>query len=251
MLKHQPKTLAKTLDFLIRHSPGEHGLFWDKDGTMPWKDFYWCLQQDPSLRFVREASIREMMLIGIELPFVLDGNHLRLRSEFGPVVYRAASNIPKRLFGGIKHNNLVNVQKIGLRPTRRAYLPLTGDRDFAVRLAARNQQESIVLDITAPEAVADGVSILDAGGNLYLAEYIPVEFIIFPKLRQEVADKLAQPHRKPKVQPSPPPTPGSFILEPRHMEAPGTAKSPGKGTGRSAKSGWKKDSRKQRHKRDI
>src|SRR5208337_4911171 len=100
MLKHQPKTLAKILDYIARRSPGEHGLFWDPDGGMPWKEFYWVLQEDPSLRFVRESTIRELALLGIELPFALDGKLLRLRPEVACPRYPSASEVPERLYFG-------------------------------------------------------------------------------------------------------------------------------------------------------
>ena len=122
MLKHQPKTLAKTLDYIIWRSPGEYGLFWDPDGTMPWKDFYWALQEDLSLRFVRQSTIRELTLLGIELPFALDGNLLRLRPEFALPVYPPASDVPERLYFGLKPKNLAHTQKFGLISTRRRFV---------------------------------------------------------------------------------------------------------------------------------
>ena len=89
MLKHQPKTLARTLAYIAVHSPHEFGLYWDADGSMPWKEFYWALQEDDSLRFVRESSVRELQLLGIELPFSLEGNRLRLSSGTAlPVILR-------------------------------------------------------------------------------------------------------------------------------------------------------------------
>ncbi len=79
--QYNPKTLAKTLSYIAYQAPAEYGLFWDPDGTMPWKELYWALQEDPSLRFVREGIVRELnYLPGCELPFALEGNLLRLRA---------------------------------------------------------------------------------------------------------------------------------------------------------------------------
>ncbi len=64
-----PRTLARTLSTIAVHCPWEHGLFWDPDGSMPWKEFYWALQEDHSLRFVRESHIRELAYLGLEVPF--------------------------------------------------------------------------------------------------------------------------------------------------------------------------------------
>jgi len=251
MLKHQHKTLAKTLGGIITHSPGEYGLFWDPDGTMPWKEFYWALQEDFSLRFVRQSTIQELTLLGIELPFVLDGNLLRLRPEFALPPYPPASDVPKRLYFGLKPKNMVYTQKIGLRSSRRRFVPVYGERELALRIARRDEKTPIPIEILAREACQSGLSFLAAGLHLYLAESIPAEFILFPQVRQDLAERLAAPARKPEVQPSPPPTPGSFIVQTHHLQPPGAGQLTKKGAKKDPKGGWKKEGRKERHKRDM
>ncbi len=247
MLKHQPKTLAKILDYIARRSPGEYGLFWDPNGIMPWKEFYWALQEDPSLRFVRENSIRELALLGIQLPFLLEGNLLRLAPGASPPDYSPATELPERLFYGIRPKTLVNTQYIGLTSRARPFIPLSDDRELAFRIAKRREQEPILVEILAREANAGGVLFLKAGPSLYLVESVPVEFILFPKIRQDLAARLLSERvLRPKEKPSPPPTPGTFTVTPEHMETHGSGKS-----GKSAKGGWKKDARRERHKRDI
>lgn len=250
MLKHQPKTLAKTLDFVARRSPGENGLFWDPDGTMPWKEFYWALQQDTSLRFVREATIRELTLLGIELPFALDGSMLRLRPEIGPPAYPQASDVPARLYFGLKPKNMVYAQEFGLKSTRRRFVALCAERELAMRIAGRTEQAPILIEILARQAHESGLSFLVAGQDLYLAQSVPAEFILFPKVRQDPADKLAAAHKK-KVKPSPAVAPGSFIVQPHHLQALGGGKQSGKSAKKDPNGGWKKEGRKERRKREI
>ena len=251
MLKHQPKTLAKTLDYILRRSPGEHGLFWDPDGTMPWKEFYHALQQDQSLRFVRQSTIRELALLGIELSFLVDGNLLRLRPEFGPPVYELAADPPKKLYYGLRPKNLVHVQNTGLRSTSRRFVALCAERPLALQIDTRVEKAPILLEILAGEACENGLSFFAAGGDLYLAESVPVEFILFPKVRQDLAERLAAPPGKPKTQPSLPTAAGSFIVKPSHLQAQSAGEPPGKAVKTNGRGRWKKDKRKERHKRDI
>ena len=227
MLKHQPKTLAKTLDYIARRSPGEYGLFWDPDGTMPWKDFYWALQQDDSLRFVRESTIKEITLLGIELPFVFEGNLLRLRPEFGPPVYEPAVEMPGRLYFGLKPKNLIHTRKFGLKNARRPFVPLSSRRETALRIAGRTEEGPLLIEILALEASEAGLSFFAAGGDLYLIDSVPVEYILFPNIRRDLAERLAAaPAAKQKV--STPSTPGSFIVDPQYFEAPGSGRPAGK-----------------------
>jgi putative RNA 2'-phosphotransferase len=251
MPKYQPKTLAKTLDYIVRRSPGEHGLFWDLDGTMPWKEFHWALQQDHSLRFVREPTIRELQLLGIELPFSIDGNLLRLNPEFGRPVYQPAADLPKRLYFGIKPKNLVHIQNMGLKSTRRQFVALCAERELALRIAERTEPAPILIEILAREAYETGIPMLAAGGNLYLVESIPAQFILFPQVRREPAEGPAAPAGKPKNKPSSQTAPGSFTVAPHHLQAAGAGNPAGKAAKTQEKSGWKKERRKERHKRDI
>ncbi len=187
---------------------------------MPWKEFYWALQQDVSLRFVRESTIRELTLLGMELPFALDGNLLRLRPEFGPPVYPVASEVPARLYFGLKPKNLVHTQNIGLKSARRRFVTLCAERELALRIAVRTEEDPILIEILARGAHESGLSFLVAGQDFYLVESVPVEFILFPKLRQDPADRLAASLKK-KVQPSPAIAPGSFIVQSHHLSGAG------------------------------
>jgi putative RNA 2'-phosphotransferase len=251
MLKHQHKTLAKTLDYIARHSPGEYGLFWDPEGTMPWKEFYWALQQDSALRFVRQATIKELTLLGIELPFVLDGTLLRLRPEFATPAYRPASDVPGRLYFCLKPKSMVHTQQLGLKSTRRRFVPICGERELALRIALRDEKTPIPIEILAREACQSGLSFLAAGPHLYLVESVPAQFLLFPKVRQDLTERPAASVRKPEARPSPYTAPGSFIVQTRHLETPSTAKPSKKVQKNDPKGGWKKEGRKERHKREI
>jgi putative RNA 2'-phosphotransferase len=250
MLKHKPQTLAKTLDFIGRHSPAEFGLFWDPDGTMPWKEFYWALQEDSTLRFVRESTIRELTLVGVELPFVLDANLLRLRPEAGWHDYPVATEVPGRLYFGLKPKHLALAKEEGLRAARRRFLPLCEEKELAVRIAKRTEPSPIVVEILAEEALRSGLRFFPAGPHLYLVESVAAQFINFPTLRRETAEKLTPPVKKSK--PAPPPGfAGSFIVEAHHLGIGGSSKAAPKGSNRGTKGGWKRSGRTERHKRDV
>ncbi|MGC9965425.1 MAG: hypothetical protein ABSE08_08465 [Syntrophobacteraceae bacterium] len=248
MLKHQPKTLARTLEYIAIRSPGEYGLFWDPDGAMPWKEFYWALQEDPSLRFVRESTVRELGLLGMELPFVLDGSRLRLVPETIKPEYPAASEVPERLYLGLRPKNMVYIQKNGLHSAGKRLLALCSERELALRIAKRREQAPILIEILAREASGSGLSFFVAGPHLYLAESVPVEFIVFPKIRRDLLERPAERVPKREEKPSPAVAPGSFTVQPHHLQA---SQPSGKGMKKDARSGWKKDSRKERHKRDL
>jgi hypothetical protein len=117
-----------------------------------------------------------------------------------------------------------------------------------LRIAKRRDEAPILIEILAREASGNGLSFLVAGPHLYLAESVPAAFIVFPKIRRDSAEKLAERAPKRKEKPSPAVAPGSFTVQPHHL--PGSQLA-AKGSKKDAKAGWKKDSRKERHKRDL
>ncbi len=253
--RYMPKTLAKTLSYIGMYAPGEYGLYWDSDGTMPWKEFYWALQDDPELRFVRQTHIRELNALGLQLPFTLDGKFLRLRSHPTPPVYPATEEIPIRLYFACRRKHYGFVLTHGLRAFGRPLLMLAGSEEFALRLARRRDREAIPLAVRAQEAVAAGaISLRKAGPELYLTEAVPLEYLLCPPLREQQpaasAPKKKEPHSATRTDL---PSPGSFVVEPGQFPQifvdPAASGKSRKKAGKGPE--WKRKNRKERKKRTI
>lgn len=257
-----PKTLAKTLTTMACFEPGEYGLFWDEDGTMPWKEFYWALQDDPRLRFVRESTLKELPLLGFPLPFVVEGPRVRLLKGPPGIRYDEAVIPPARLFAGIRRRQLPAVRTEGLRPLHRSYVPLWTDKEKAEHMARRRGSDPVILEVHAREAYGSGVRFFKAGEHLFLAKAIDPVHVVFPKaaLEEEAEKAVERPGRSKKTEDrvKPEAMAGSFAMEPRHVkglfpvwspeEEP--TKEPGPKKGKKEGS-WKRAARKERRKREI
>lgn len=258
-----PKTLAKTLTTMACSLPGDYGLFWDDDGTMPWKEFYWALQEDPRLRFVRQSTVKELSLLGFPLPFVLEGPRVRLLERAPGTRYEEAVVPPARLFAGIHRRQLPAVRTEGLRPLHRSYVPLWTDKNTAERMVRRRgSTDPVVLEVLAREAHAGGGVFFRAGENLFLTKAVASVHLVFPRTAlEDDAEKAGEkPGRSPKREQwvKPDAMAGSFAMEARHVKGlfpdwsseaepkkePSTRK--GKKEGH-----WKRAARKERRKREI
>lgn len=250
-----PRTLAKTLSAIAVHSPWEYGLFWDMDGSMPWKEFHWTLQEDPSLRFVRESHIRELEYLGLDIPFSLDGRVLRLKSGCSPVEIVPVSNPPERLFHGIRRTRVHSVRENGLLPSNRGYLPMASHRDLARRIAGRRDPDPVIIEVYAKKAVTAGLLVLHAGGDLYLTGPMPARMLLIPPIRE---DRLpGTPARKPvkpsEAKPELPLMPGSFFVDLSRFSGDQAQVLPQEKAPRrkGSKTDWRRSSRGERRKRDA
>ena len=255
--QYMPKTLAKTLTYLLTVAPGEHGLFWSPDGTMPWKELYWTLQEDESLRYVREMHLKEIAYLGIELPVVLDGSLLRLKEGIPVPVYPPVQAPPERLYHACRRKQYLTASRNGFVPAGRPFIPLSSDKGLALRLGSRRDPEPLLVEIFAARAASEGIAFLQAGPTLFLAEALPVQYLLFPPVREDFLAKAAarskarSEARRERVQSSP--TPGSFFMDVGHFQE----SAPGGGLqGKDGKKGrrgaeWKRAARKERNKRNV
>jgi putative RNA 2'-phosphotransferase len=250
-----PKTLAKIISYIIYESPAESGLFWRPDGTMPWKELYWSMQEDPSLRFVREAHVKEITLLGLELPATLEGGILRLKPGYPAPSYPVAEQPPERLYYCCRRKSLPVVRLHGLAASERPFIPLAADKELALRIGRRRDPEPILIEVEARKASLAGIPFLKAGPELYLVQSVPVENVICPLVRAGDAPQSAMKKKKEKA-PAPAQTtssPGSFFVRSDQFRDPsgektGAAKGKRKG---KPEDDWKRQSRKERHKRSV
>lgn len=254
--RYNPKTLTKTLLYIAVHAPAEFGLFWDADGTMPWKELYWALQEDASLRFVRESILRELSGLGMDLPFVLDGPRLRLCPDCNQPSYPLADHLPERLYFACRRKQYAYIHEHGITPSGRPLVPLSATKELALRLGRRRDPEPLLLEMLAAKAQVEGESIYWAGADLYLVASVPVRHVVFPLLRAEQQAALTA-WKKAETRPSRPDhptTPGSFFVDVHQFEGRGTAQN---GAGKANKQrgkkkhDWKRDAKQERHKRSL
>ncbi len=253
---YNPKTLAKTLAYLLHRAPAEFGLFWDEDGSMPWKELYWAMQEDPSLRFVRETHLREIGFLGIEFPAALDGHVLKMKPSLPPPVYPPADPLPVRLYYGCRRKALMAAREHGLTAAGRSFLAVSADKDLALRMARRRDPAPALIEVLADAAAAEGICFRHAGADLYLVQSLPVRHLRFPLMSDDKLLTVGGRSKKEKepAQPGAPKTPGSFVVGMEHLrDAVGGPPDGGgkmKGKGRRGAE-WKRASRHERNKRSF
>jgi putative RNA 2'-phosphotransferase len=254
--QYNPKTLAKTISYIAYHAPAEYGLFWDPDGTMPWKELYWALQEDPSLRFVRESSIRELIYLGLELPFVLEENLLRLRAGLEQPFYPLVDNVPEKLYFACRRKQYTTLLEHGIVRSNRSYVPVASNRELALRVGKRRDSSPFLIEVLAARASSEGEPVRWVGAELYLVESVPVRYLILPLIRAEEQGALTL-RKKAETKPSRtvlPVSPGSFFVDAHQIEGHSSARKGGDKTGKKKgrkKDDWKREAKKERGKRSL
>lgn len=182
--------LAKILRTITVVNPAEYGLFWDKDGSMPWKEFLWVLQRQEELRFVRESHIKEIELSGLDLPFFLEESRLKLKTA--PPIYPAVTP-PERLFIAIPLRGVPFVQKKGIFiPSNRSYIALWSNPQESIVMMKPSADEKPVVVTVNTENLPEH-SFYKAGERLFLTDLpLPPDCLIIPPVSEKELEELRE-----------------------------------------------------------
>ncbi len=206
---------------------------------------------------MREGVIRELNYVGLELPFVLEGSLLRLRVDLAEPSYPLPDDVPERLYFACKRKQYASLKEHGIARAHRRYVPVAADKELALRLGKRRDPEPILVEIRAAKAHAEGELIRWAGAELYLVESVSARHLIFPLIRAEQRATLTVRKKNEAKPPRPdlPTSAGSFFVDAHQLQ---TTHSPAKNgvdkgnkqKGRK-KDDWKREAKKERHKRTL
>ena len=209
-MKHLRKVahLGRMMSYLLGNRPYESGLVPDKEGYITIKEFLNAIHEEPSMGYVRESHVREVLIHDSDGIFEIDGKSIRsTRPNFSPVKRGQKHAPPKILFTGVKRKVYPHIMKSGLFPGAKDYVVLSEDSELALRIAKLSDQSPVILEIWAGDAHLKRIPFYHFGGSLYLTTTVPVEFISGPPLPKEV------PPKKEPIESKRETVPGSFFLK--------------------------------------
>jgi putative RNA 2'-phosphotransferase len=174
--------LSKFLALILRHQPERFALRLDEEGWASLAEVMEILHGLPNFRWATRADVMEIAEQGTgggRRRFEVEEGRIRARyghSLAQPVVYEPCVP-PALLYHGTSSDVLDAIRREGLRPMERQYVHLSPDVETALHVGARHDEQPIALTVRAAEAHAAGIEFYRADEAVYLAQYIPPEFI--------------------------------------------------------------------------
>ncbi len=206
--KRKVAHLNRLLNYILGNRPDEFGLVPDKEGYISLKELLKAINEEPNMAYVRESHIQEVLLHNRDGSFEITEKKIRsIKRNFTPVNKdQDRVHPPKTLYKGIKRKTYPFILKSGLLPGSREHIVMTKDKDLAIRIAHRLDQQPIILEIKAGVAAENGIPFFLFGDSIYLADKIPVQFISGPPLPKELPSKKEPVEKEREI------ISGSFIL---------------------------------------
>jgi putative RNA 2'-phosphotransferase len=223
---------------MLGHRPDEFGLVPDGDGFLTHKEIIQALHEESGFSYVRKSHINEVMLSKNRHLFRNEEGRLRvLERRWRFELDKVPETLPHILFTAVRRRAHPVVMEKGLKRSDGNYLILTPDKEVALRIGRRRDQNPVLLEIRADDAKDGGIH-FHPFGSLFLCRHIPANFISGPPVSKELMEG--------RIEAAPQPvefSPGTFTLD--------TSKDPDlrrRLKGKKPK-GWKEEVRKVRRRK--
>lgn len=180
--KRRQKRISKFLSYVLRHHPNSIGIELDRCG---WVDVGELLRGAGQNGF--RITLDELKIVVKEndkqrFSFSEDG--IRIRANYGhsiavdlcysPVVP------PDVLYHGTAARNIKAIRANGLTKGDRQYVHLSPDPETAKSVGKRHGKP-IVLEVRSGQMHTDGYKFYQSGSKIWLTEYVPDEYLVFPR----------------------------------------------------------------------
>jgi len=232
-------TLARLMHYILGTRPDESGLVPDQEGFIPIKELLKVIHEEPSMAYVRESHLTEVILQDRGDLFEVADRKIRSKKRgfVPPAEKDPLANPPKLLFKGVKRKAYPAVLTHGLAPGPGDHVVMTTDRDLATRIANRQDQRPVIVEIQAQAAGESGTAFFTFGDCLYVADKIPARFIKGPPLPKDLPEQREPARTREDF------TPGSFLIKADKDHDPTRQDKARK------KRGWKEETRRIRRKK--
>ncbi len=225
MKSRERKRLDKVLFALLGRRPDAFGVVLEEGGWLSFKGLHRALAQEPGFSHLRPSGIRDYFTTFRPERFQWEGTRVRVRPEFQDWsrIEDARAEPPARLYFPVRARGLISAVEHGIgRPGgggKRVVLAVS--KEMAERMGRYRDPAPVVLTVLAQKAWRAGTCFSSYGEELFLADHVPAEYIISPRIPRELKKKRGKADRPPSgPRPGVHAGAGTFALQPRDLAEP-------------------------------
>ena len=203
------KKLAKTLAYMLGHRPDEFGLVPNPDGYVSLKDLIKALHAEEGFKHIRRRHIEEIMMMLPDSSVEIKGHLIRATDRENLLPQVLARDLPKLLYTCVRPKAYPVIQSKGRLDLSHRRIILSEQRGMAEKMGHRLDAAPVLLTVHVQKALDLGVSFMQAGEALFLAESIPASCLSGPPVARQPDPPKAPIAPLPKKDTMP----GSYIVD--------------------------------------
>ncbi len=172
--------LSKEISYVLRHNPTKYNLDMDEFGYVKINELLNGLNDSGQFKeIITLKDLKEVIKVCDKERFKIDDDKIKaLYGHTIPLKIKMEEVIPPDiLYHGTTKKALDNILNKGLDKRKRQYVHLAKEKEVAYRVGKRRDEEPVILKIAAKKAYLDGIIFYYGGDDIYLAEYVPTNYI--------------------------------------------------------------------------
>lgn len=174
------KQLSKKMAYALRHKPQECHLVMDSKGYVNINELLEYIKADKHFKNIDLNEIKNCMETIEKKRFELIDNK-KIRAYYGHScknkITKEEAIPPKILYHGTARSVKDKILQEGLTKQTRQYVHLSTDIKTATSVGSRKDDKPVILKINAQKAAQDGIKFYLGNQNIWLADYLPPEYI--------------------------------------------------------------------------
>lgn len=161
--------------YILRHNPYQFGLELYK-GFCETEDFVDAIKTGSKFSDITMEEVEEIVRTCSKQRYTIDGS--KIKANYGhsiPMEYQVAKPTTKILYHGTNTKVIDTILKEGLKKMNRL-VHMSEGTEFAT-LSGKRRGELVMIEIDAQTAYNDGIEFFFAGGDVWLANFIPAKYL--------------------------------------------------------------------------
>ena len=172
--------LSKEVSYALRHAPWEYELELNDEGFVSIEQL---------LNSINESHNYDRKITKEDLLFIINNSDKKrheivgdqIRALYGHSVVnkiiKQESKPPLVLYHGTTHKALKSIMINGLLPMKRQYVHLSANKETALKVGSRRDNNPILLEIDSNNAFKEGIIFYIGNDNVWLCNSLPSKYI--------------------------------------------------------------------------
>ncbi len=171
--------LSKEVSYVLRHAPWEYELELDNEGWVSIAQLIDVLKENSHWENVNEDALINMIESSDKKRHeIVNG---KIRALYGHSTPNKINKIPMEppevLYHGTAKRFMSSIVENGLLPQTRQYVHLSIDKETAMQVGKRRDNNPMLLVVNSRKAYEDGIVFYHGNDKVWLADSIPSKYI--------------------------------------------------------------------------
>jgi len=173
----QEESLSKFMSKILRHTPEQFGVVLDHEGFCDIDELIMGLQAEVRWFGISREDIIQVVQNCSKQRYEIVNDYIRANygHSAGRLDYKQSAP-PPVLYHGTNTKVIHKILTEGIKPMGRKYVHLSEGLEFAA-LAGKRRGELVILQVNSLEADINKVKFYVANNGVWLADYIPPEYL--------------------------------------------------------------------------